>query len=184
MDYVNYKSTAITASSFLCAAMFVCGAFYIFWKQTDAWQVTFPLCGLIAIGIALFPVSWMIWPHRHPVRRSLARWGDVDAFARRLNAEMAAPHHVCGPFHFTATLLIYDPGYTLEVVPFDQILSAQHVHETGVEGTDLIEVLAPSGHEYQRHRSWIQGRFDPRQVLAKICDAARLPPPPERAVRR
>lgn len=189
-DYVKRKITGITTSAFLCAAVFVFGALYIFWEHSagrhrDAWQATLVLCGLAAVVVAFFPVSWMIWPQRHPVRKSLARWGDADVFAERLNAEIAAPHEACGPFHFTATLLIYDPGYTLEVVPFDQIVSAQHVLDSSGEGTThVIEVVTSIGHEYQWYRTWIQGRFDPRQVLAKICGAARLAPPLERPVRR
>lgn len=52
----------------------------------------------------------------------------------RLDAGIGQVHEVEGPFYFTATMLVYSPGYTLDVVSYDAISFADIERSVGEDG--------------------------------------------------
>jgi len=107
------------------------------------------------------------------VNHELARYGDLEAISKRLDLEMAEHFESLGPFRFTATMLVYDSGHEFQMIPFDQIVSAEMEQETGDDAAAII-VHTRSGRHYQWYRTWMQGIFNPDETLKKIRAAARL----------
>jgi len=94
---------------------------------------------------------------------------------------MAADIEVVGPFRFTATILVYDSGHEFQMIPYDQIVSAE-IDQTASDDPAALVVHTRGGRRYQWYRTWLQGVFDPEKTLAKIRAAAHLddlqPPSP------
>jgi hypothetical protein len=89
---------------------------------------------------------------------------------------MAAHFESLGPFRFTATFLIYDSGHEFQMIPYDQIVSAE-IEQASSDDPAAIVAATRTGRRYQWYRTWMQGRFDPERTLAKIRTAARLDDP-------
>jgi hypothetical protein len=121
------------------------------------------------------PLAWILFPHRHPVYRALTVHGEARSIAKTLDREMAQMHKVHGPFHFTASLLVYSPGYTFDVVPYGVISTAVKELSVGEDSVPVIVVQTKDGRSYRWSRTWIQGTFDADQVLLGIRERAVLP---------
>lgn len=173
MDFTAYKQCLVSASRFGAALVFASGTIYLLYHPRGPlyyWQLTF-LIGLTLLS-AGFPFAWILFPRRHPVYRALTAHGDARSTAERLDREMAQPHMVHEPFHFTASLLVYSAGYTLDVVPYHVISAALKESPVGVDAVPAIVVHTKDGRTYRWPRTWIQGNFDPDQVLISISKRA------------
>ena len=84
---------------------------------------------------------------------------------------MAGIHEEQGPFHFTASFLVYSPGSTLNVVPYDAISGALKRIDDSVPE---IVVQTKDGRTYEWPRTWIQGFFEGDEVLPSIRKRANL----------
>jgi hypothetical protein len=131
----------------------------------------FVLFGLAAVFFAAFPLIWARYPRRHPVNHELARFGKLSEMSARLDSEMSGDVEVFGPFRFTSSLLIYDTGLEFQMVPYDQIVFVELVED---EGTPRVALRTRTGRRYEWHRSLLERRFDPEQVLERIRVAAHL----------
>ena len=174
-NFTVSKTRLVSASRFSMALVFAFCTTYLLYAPRGPlyyWQLTF-LVGLTLLSAA-YPVAWILFPHRHPVYRALTAHGDARSIAERLDGEMARVHKVLEPFHFTASLLVYSPGYTLDVVPYDVISAALKESSGGEDSVPVILVNTKDGRTYKRHRTWIQGTFDADQVLLSIRDRANL----------
>ena len=96
--------------------------------------------------------------------------------SERLDRETAAPVERIGPFRFAATLLIYDSGHEFQMIPYDQITSAE-IERLADDDSPTIVVQTRKGRRYQWYRTWMQGVFDPEKVLERIRSTARLETP-------
>jgi len=179
MEFTNLKTRGIYTSRLLVALVFGVGTIYLLLKHvphgTPYWIQLSGLVGLTVLALSI-PVCWMLFPHRHPVHRALAVHGDVTALASQLNAEMRRGAEVQRPFYFTSSFLTYSPGYTLDVVPYESILSALKEMDTVGEGpaTPVVVVHTKQGRTYKWYRTWIQGMFDADRVLLSIRRQANL----------
>lgn len=165
----------MSVSRFSIAVVFAAGTIYLLSAPREPfykWQLIF-LVGLTFLSAA-FPLSWVFFPQKRPVYRALAAHGDARSTADRLDAEMAQAHEVEGPFHFTATMLVYSPGYTLDVVPYDTISFTHKKTSVGETGGAVIVVQTKHGRTYEWHRKWVQGIFEPDKVLLNIRERANL----------
>lgn len=174
-DFTVSKIRLVSASRFSIALIFAFGTIYLLYAPHGPlyyWQLIF-LVGLTLLTAA-YPVAWVLFPHRHPVYRALTAHGDARSLAERLDGEMARVHKVQEPFHFTASLLVYSPGYTLDVVPYDVISAALKESSVGEDSVPDIVVHTKDGRTYRWHRTWIQGTFDADQVLLSIRERANL----------
>ena len=124
--------------------------------------------GLIFLA---FPIAWILFPRWHPVNRALLAHSVEQ---RRLDAEMARTHDELGPFHFCESLLVYSPGHTLDVVPYEAICSALKEPGYGDDATSVV-IQTKGTRTYRWPRTWIQGIFDPDKVLATVRERAKLP---------
>lgn len=77
-------------------------------------------------------------PIEHPVRRTIGAHGNPQLIGPSLNHEMELSHEIFGPFHFTRSYLVYEPGYTLNVVPFDVIVAAEVVVGGGDDAPKIV----------------------------------------------
>jgi hypothetical protein len=182
MGYTRRKVRGINFS-FLLAGMVFAG-----WALVCAWfdwphgfrhggTAAFALFGVAAIFFCAFPVIWARFPEKHPVNHDLMRYGNLREVSARLDREMADHFEVLGPFRFTATMLIYDSGLEFQMIPYDQIVSAEREKATAEDPDDdpaAIVVRTRKGRVYQWYRTWMQGIFDPEAVLEKI--RAVIPP--------
>ena len=128
---------------------------------------------MAALFFAAFPVIWARFPQKHPVNHELMRYGNLSEVSSRLDREMTGNVEVLGPFRFTATILVYDSGHEFQMLPYDQIVSAEIEKSTGDDPSAIV-VRTRSGRRYQWYRTWMQGVFDPEMTLAKIRAAAHL----------
>ncbi|HKW62103.1 MAG TPA: hypothetical protein VJN89_06125 [Candidatus Acidoferrum sp.] len=174
--YTERKRATINLSYALIASVFGFGAAYFAWKAGSQWEAEwwriFPT-GVIAIIVSAFPIYWHFRPNKHPVRRAIGAHGNPKDIGPAVNREMELLHEVFGPFHFTRTYLVYEPGFTLNVIPYDKIVGVEVVVGLG-DDADTVVLTTREGKTYEWHRTWIQGKFDPNQVLGKIQSAARL----------
>ena len=115
-------------------------------------------------------------PGKHPVNHELLRYGDLAQVSERLDREMGGKVEALGPFRFTASFLVYDSGHEFQMVPYDQIASAE-IDKPGSDEPAAIVVQTRRGRRYQWYRTWMQGRFNPERVLEKIRAAAHLDAP-------
>src|SRR5579863_6237673 len=129
MGYTRRKIRSINRSFFLAGLVFAG------WGLACAWlgwphafhhgsAVAFALFLLAALFFVSFPMIWARYPEKHPVNHELHRYGRVADVSARLNAEMAGPAQLIGPFRLTSSFLIYDSGHEFQLVPYDQIASA------------------------------------------------------------
>lgn len=178
MGYTRRKILAINFS-FMLAGMVFAG-----WALVCAWfgwprgfrgasTVGFVLFGLASLFFTAFPLIWARFPGKHPVNHELARYGNLQEVSERLDREMAGHFEALGPFRFTATMLVYDSGHEFQMIPYDQIVSAE-VKKLAEDDTVSIAVQARSGRRYRWYRTWMQGVFDPERTLEKIRAAAHL----------
>lgn len=178
MEFTRSKTRGIYVSRLLVALVFGVGTIYVLVRRVPHEDLYwFQLSSLAALTILTlsFPVRWMLFPHRHPVQ-ALAVHGDAAALAGQLNAEMRHGPEVQGPFYFTSSFLTYSPGYTLDVVPYESILSALKEMSDSGEGpaTPVVVVHTKQGRTYKWYRTWMQGMFNADQVLLSIRRRANL----------
>jgi hypothetical protein len=175
MGYTRRKIRGINRS-FLLAGLVFAG-----WALACAWlgwprgirhgsAVAFGLFDFAALFFVAFPAIWARYPAKHPVNHELARWGDLSQVSARLDREMTGPVETVGPFRFTASMLVYDSAHEFQMIPYDQIVCAGKASDD----VPAIKVKTRSGKSYQWYRSWMQGTFDPEEVVRKIRAAARL----------
>jgi hypothetical protein len=178
MGYTKRKVRGINFSFLLAGFIFSC------WALACAWYgwprgfragsaAGFGLCALAALFFCVFPVIWARFPEKHPVHHELRRYGDLSRISKQLDREMTEPVEVIGPFHFTATMLVYDSGHEFQMVPYDQIASAE-ISEPGSDEPAAIAVRTRTGRRYQWYSTWLQGLFNPEKVLEKIRAATHL----------
>jgi len=178
MGYTKRKVRGINLS-FLLAGLIFAG-----WALVCAWYgwprgfraastAGFVLFALAALFFAAFPVIWARFPEKHPVNHELMRYGNLSEVSALLDREMAGDVAVLGPFRFTAMILVYDSGHEFQMIPYDQIVSAEIEKTTDDDPTSLV-VSTRAGRRYQWYRTWMQGVFNPEMTLAKIRAAAHL----------
>jgi hypothetical protein len=181
MGYTRRKIRGINFS-FLLAGMVFAG-----WALVCAWfgwprgfragsTAGFCLFAVAALFFTAFPVIWSRFPEKHPVNHELARYGKVREVSERLDIEMSEHFEAIGPFRFTATFLVYDSGHEFQLVPYDQIVSAE-VERSMSDNPAVIVVGTRNGRRYQWYRTWMQGIFDAEKTLEKIRAAAQLDNP-------
>lgn len=176
MGYTKNKIRGINFSFLLAGFVFACWALVCAWYRwprgvRGGSVAGFGLLGVAALFFLAFPFIWARYPAKHPVNHELARYGKVPEMSARLDREMSQAVEAIGPFRFTASLLVYDTGLEFQMIPYDQIASAETISD---EGTSGVAVRTRSGRSYHWFNSFGQGRFDPRKIKGKIREAARL----------
>jgi hypothetical protein len=184
MGYTKRKIRGINLSFFLAALAFAGWALVCTWFGwprgfRHASAAAFALFVLAALFFAAFPVIWSRFPEKHPVNHELLRYGALSQIATKLDQEMSGAVETLGPFRFTASFLIYDSGHEFQLIPYDQIASAE-LEKVADDDPASIIIRTRRGRRYQWYRTWMQGNFDPEKVLEKVRAAARLddPQPP------
>lgn len=178
MGYTKRKIRGINFS-FLLAGLIFAG-----WALVCAWfgfprslrhgsAAAFALFLLAAIFFAAFPVIWARCPSKHPVNHDLSRYGNLTEVSAQLDREMEGRVETLGPFHFTETMLIYDIGHEFQMIPYNQIASAEIDQPTSDDPAAVV-VRTRTGKRYQWFRTWMQGRFNPQEVVEKIRANAHL----------
>ena len=178
MGYTRRKVRGVNFSFLLAGFVFACWALFCAWygwpRGFRGGSVAgFGLFALAALFFCAFPVIWARHPEKHPVNHELRRYGDLSEISRRLDREMTEQVETIGPFRFTATLLVYDSGHEFQMVPYDQILSAE-TYNAGGDDPAAVMLRTRAGRRYQWYSTWLQGKFNPEKVLEKIRAAARL----------
>jgi hypothetical protein len=181
MGYTRRKIRGINFSFFLAALAFACWALVCAWS---GWPrgfragstAGFVLFALAALFFTAFPVIWARFPAKHPVNHELLRYGSLAQVSERLDREMSGKIETIGPFRFTATILVYDSGHEFQMIPYDQIVSAE-LERSAPDDPEAVVVRARSGRRYQWYPTWLQGMFDPEKVSEKIRAAANLETP-------
>jgi len=178
MGYARRKIRGINFSFLLAGFVFSCWALVCAWYDwprgfRGGSAAGFGLFALAALFFTAFPVIWARFPEKHPVNYELLRYGSLSQISGRLDAEMAGHVEFLRPFRFTATMLIYDSGHEFQMVPYDQIASAK-LEKIGDDDPASIVVRTRAGRRYQWYSAWLQGIFNPEQVLEKIRAAAHL----------
>ena len=181
MGYTKRKIRGINISFLLAAFIFACWALVCAWygwpRGFRAGSTAgFSLFAAAALFFMAFPILWARFPEKHPVNHELRRYGDLAHISQRLDIEMSEQVEVVGPFRFTATMLVYDSGHEFQLIPYDQIVSAELDQPTSDDTPSLV-VRTRSGRSYRWYRTWMQGVFDPEKTLEKIRGAARLDDP-------
>ena len=181
MGYTKRKIRGTSFSFLLAGFIFACWALVCAWYGwprgfRGGAATGFGLFALAALFFSAFPVIWARFPEKHPVNHELLRYGGLAEMSERLDREMADPVEVIRPFRFTATLLVYDSGHEFQMIPYDQIASAE-IEKLADDDPATIVVRTRRGRRYQWYRTWMQGIFDPEKVLEKIRAAARLETP-------
>jgi|SRR5580704_870707 hypothetical protein len=182
MGYTRRKIRGINSSFQLAGLVFAGWAFICAWF---GWPRGFrygSLAGFVLFAAAAlffiaFPAIWERYPEKHPVNYELRRYGNLQQISARLDAEMSGPVAILGPFRFAATMLVYDSGQEFQMIPYDQIVSAEI--DKGAEGdTPALAVSTRARRRYQWYSTWLQGSFNPEEVLERIRVAAHLDEPP------
>jgi hypothetical protein len=178
MGYTKRKIRGINFSFFLAALVFAGWAFVCAWfgwprgfRHSSA--AGFGLFALVALFFAAFPVIWARYPAKHPVNHELMRYGKLSQVSAKLDQEMSGHVEALGPFRFTASFLVYDSGHEFQLIPYDQIASAE-IEKLTTDDPTAVVVRTRSGRRYQWYRTWMQGTFDPEKILEKIRAAAHL----------
>jgi len=179
--YTKRKIRGINFSFLLASFVFACWALVCAWYGwprgfRGGSTAGFCLFGLAALFFGAFPAIWGRYPRKHPVNHELLRYGDLAQVSERLDREMGGEVEALGPFRFTASFLVYDSGHEFQMVPYDQIASAE-IDKPGSDEPAAIVVQTRRGRRYQWYRTWMQGRFNPERVLEKIRAAAHLDAP-------
>ena len=177
MGYTRRKIRGIDLSFLLAGFIFACWALVCAWTGwprglRHGSTAGFILFGLAAIFFCSFPLLWARSPEKHPVNHELRRYGKIREVSARLDREMSEHVETLGPFRFTASMLVFDSGLEFQMVPYDQIAAAEIPDSANFPS---IRVRTRSGRQYQWFPSWMQGSFDPEEVINKIRTAAELP---------
>jgi len=178
MGYTRRKIRSINRSFFLAGLVFAG------WGLACAWlgwphafhhgsAVAFALFLLAALFFVSFPMIWARYPEKHPVNHELHRYGRVAEVSARLDAEMAGRVGISGPFRFTPSFLVYDSGHEFQIVPCDQIASAE-IEKAGDDVAAALVIRTRNGRRRQWYPGWMMGRFNPEEALARIRAAAHL----------
>ncbi len=182
MGYTQSKIRGINFSFLLAGFIFSGWALFCAWYGWPhgfhgSSAAGFALFAIVAIFFSAFPAIWARYPAKHPVNHELARYGKCSEISRRLDVEMTGPVERLGPFRFTATFLVYDSGLEFQLIPNDQIASAEldadSNDHTNNDPTAIL-VRTKSGRSYEWFSTWTQGRFNPSTVLARIRASADL----------
>jgi hypothetical protein len=187
---VGYTRRKIRGINF---SFFLAGLAFAGWALVCAWSgwprgfragsaAGFGLFASAALFFTAFPVIWARFPEKHPVNHELRRYGSLAQVSEALDREMRGKIDKIGPFRLTATILVYDSGHEFQMVPYDQIVSAEIERPTPDDSAALV-VQTRRGRRYQWYSTWLQGIFDPEKVAEKIRAAAHLnlpPAPPEK----
>jgi hypothetical protein len=182
MGYTKRKIRGINFSFLLAAFILACWALVCAWYGwprgfRHGSAVGFALFALAAMFFSAFPAIWARFPDKHPVNHELRRYGDLSEISQRIDKEMSGNVEILGPFRFTATMLLYDSGLEFQLIPYDQIASAELDNEAGDAAPTAIIVRTKTARRYEWFSTWTQGVFNPEQVLARIRTAARLDGP-------
>jgi hypothetical protein len=172
MGYTKRKIRGINFSFLLAGLIFAGWAFVCAWFGwprgfQHGSAAAFTLFGLAAIFFCAFPAIWARFPEKHPVNHDLMRYGNLREISVRLDREMAEHFEAFGPFRFTASMLVYDSGHEFQMIPYDQIVSAE-IEATTADDPAAIVVRTRKGRQYQWYRTWMQGIFDADALLEKI----------------
>ncbi len=178
MGYTRRKIRGINFS-FLLAGLAFAG-----WALVCAWSgwprgfragstAGFILFTLAAVFFTAFPVIWARFPEKHPVNHEIRRYGSLAQVSERLDREMAGKVEALGPFRLTATILVYDSGHEFQMIPYDQVVSAETEKPVPDDPAALV-VQTSRGRRYQWYSTWLQGVFDAENVAEKIRAAAHL----------
>jgi hypothetical protein len=178
MGYTKRKIRSINFSFFLAGFIFAGWALFCAWygwprNIRGGSAVGFSLFAVAALFFSAFPVIWARYPEKHPVNHELARYGKLAKVADRLDKEMAGQVDILGPFRFTATMLVNDAGHEFQMIPYAQITAA----EIATPDPPALIVRTRKGRHYQWYSTWMQGIFNPEEVLTKIRTAANLADP-------
>jgi hypothetical protein len=178
MGYTKRKIRGINFSFLLAGFIFACWALVCAWEGwprgfRHSSAAGFTLFALAALFFISFPAIWTRYPSKHPVNHELMRYGKRQKISERLDSEMIEHFETIGPFRFTKTLLVYDSGLEFQMIPYDQIASAEIDQASSDEPAALV-VRTRKGRQYQWYRTFMQGRFDPQETLEKIRTAAHL----------
>jgi len=181
MGYTKRKIRGINFSFLLASFVFSCWALVCAWYGwprgfRGGSAAGFGLFALAALFFSAFPVIWARFPGKHPVNHELQRYGSLSQISERLDAEMSGHVEALGPFRLTATMLIYDSGHEFQMVPYDQIVSAD-LEKVADDDPAALVVRTRTGRRYQWYSAWLQGRFYPEQVLEKLRAVAHLENP-------
>ncbi len=175
MGYTHRKIRGINFSFLLAGTVFagwalVCAWFG--WPRGFRYGSTAAFClfSAAALFFLVFPAIWVRSPDKHPVNHELARYGKLSEISNRLDREMAEHFETVGPFRFSASFLVYDSGHEFQLIPYDQIASA----EVARDDVPALIVRTRSNRRYQWFRTWMQGHFDPEKTLGKIRASAHL----------
>ena len=130
MGYTRRKIRGINFSFLLAGIVFAGWAFvcaWFGWPRGFRYGSTagFALFAVASVFFTAFPLIWARYPEKHPVNHELARYGNLREVSQRLDREMADHFETLGPFRFTATMMVYDSGHEFQMIPYDQILSAE-----------------------------------------------------------
>lgn len=183
MSYTRRKIRGIDFS-FLLAGLIFAG-----WALVCAWYgwprglrggsaAAFGLFALAAIFFLVFPAIWARYPAKHPVNHDLSRYGKLSEVSARLDREMKGHVEILGPFRFTETMLVYDIGHEFQMIPYSQIASAE-IDQPASDDPASVVVRTRKGKRYQWYRTWMQGQFNPEEVVEKIRASAQLNSPAE-----
>lgn len=180
MGYTRRKIRGINFSFFLASLIFAGWAAVCAWfgwpRGFRAGSTTgFCLFAAASLFFMAFPILWARYPDKHPVNHELARYGKRRDISERLDVEMSEQVETIGPFRFTASMLVYDSGHEFQMIPYAQIKQSE-VDKGGADDAPSIIVQTRDGRQYQWYRTWLQGTFNPEQVLEKIRAAAHLDP--------
>jgi hypothetical protein len=171
-NFTSSKMLLVSGGRIAAASIFFLGTVQLVFHPRGplfhAQLVCMAATGLIFLA---FPIAWILFPRWHPVNRALLAHSVEQ---RRLDEEMARTHDELGPFHFCESLLVYSPGHTLDVVPYEAICSALKEPGYGDDATSVV-IQTKGTRTYRWPRTWIQGIFDPDKVLATIRERAGLP---------
>jgi hypothetical protein len=176
LGYTRRKIRGINFSFLLTGIVFAGWAFvcaWFGWPRGFRYGSTagFALFAIASVFFTAFPLIWARFPEKHPVNHELARYGHLEEMSDRLDREIADHFETLGPFRFTATMMVYDSGHEFQMIPYDQIVSAE------IATADDVPAIinhTRKGRHYQWYRTWLQGIFDPQSVLEKIRAAAHL----------
>ena len=177
MGYTRRKIRGINLSFLLAGFIFACWALVCAWtgwprSLRHGSAAAFILFALAAIFFCAFPFLWARRPEKHPVNHELHRYGKIREVSARLDREMSEQVETLGPFRFTASMLVYDSGLEFQMVPYDQIAAAEVPESNDVPA---VLVRTRSGRQYEWFRSWMQGNFNPEEVVTRIRGKAKLP---------
>lgn len=141
------------------------------------WPAPRQHCGIYSLrcsgAILLFvPAAVGALSRKHPVNHELHRYGKVREVAARLDREMGELVETIGPFRFTATMLVYDSGLEFQMIPYDKIAAAEIPDSNDIPS---LRIRTRNGRQYEWFRSWMQGSFNPDEVVAKIRSKANIP---------